>query len=196
MITGTKPPHICFLSSISIRYIKVSSKEPHSLLHQSSPGPPHLQHAQLGAMGCRALSVISHMGRGPFFLEVPGSDRLPWESYTHPLVSKRKEILLELGLGGAITCRLGQRLQQVVEETGAQGLVHPFTSEKHVVHLMHALDVACAVLLLSLQPQCEFCRESWRCFDIASPAGHFASFQTGLKHLSEVDENKTKKKHI
>lgn len=91
--------------------------------------------------------MISHTG---FSLELPGSDRLPSESYTHPLVSGRKEVLTELGLGAV--CRPRQGLEQVVEETGAQSFVHPLAGEKHVVHLVHTLDVASAVFLLSLQP--------------------------------------------
>lgn len=154
MITGTKPPHTFSEQHIyKIHNISWFSevKEPHSLLHHSSPGPPHLQHSQLGAMEWCALSVISHMGNGAFSPEPPGSARLPSESSPHPLVSKRREILTELGLGGALVCRPGQGLEQVVEETGAQSFVHPIAGEKHVVHLMHALDVACAVFLLSLQ---------------------------------------------
>lgn len=38
----------------------------------------------------------------------------------------------------------------MVEETGAQGFVHPVAGEEHVVDLMHALDVPRAVLLLGL----------------------------------------------
>lgn len=59
---------------------------------------------------------------------------------------------MELGVGGAMVCRPGQGLEEVVEETGAQRFVHPLAREEHVVHLVHALDVARAVLLLSLQP--------------------------------------------
>lgn len=101
--------------------------------------------------------MISHVGTGPFSLEMSGRDRPPLRSYAHPLVGRWKEILRELGLGGAMVCRPGQRLEEVVEETRAQRFVHPFAGEKHVVHLVHALDVACAVLLLSLQPQCDVC---------------------------------------
>lgn len=155
MITGTKPPHIFseqHIYKIHNRSWSGDVKEPHSSLHHSSPGPPHLQHGQLGTMGWCVLSVPSHMGNGPFSLELPGSDRFPSESHTHPLLSKRKEILTQLGLGAVIFCRPGQGLEQMVEETGAQSFVHPIAGEKHVVHLMHALDVACAVFLLSLQP--------------------------------------------
>lgn len=102
-------------------------------------------------MGWGALAGLSHVGGGPFPLEMSG-DRLPRQGYARPLVGMWKEVLLELGLGGAVVRGPGQRLEQVVEETGAQRFVHPFASEKHVVHLVHALDVACAVLLLSLQP--------------------------------------------
>lgn len=127
-------------------------KEPHSSLHPSSPGPPHLQHGQLGVMGWRVLPVTSHVGSGAFSLELRGRDRLPRQSDARPLASERKEILPELGLGAAVVRGPGQGLEQMVEETGAQSFVHPLAGEKHVVHLVHALDVACAVLLLSLQP--------------------------------------------
>lgn len=119
-------------------------------LQHSSPGPPHLQQ---GAVRWCVQSVASRMGSGPFSLELPGpSDRLSSEGYAHPLVSEGKQILAELGPGAAIVCRPGQGLEQMVEETGAQSFVHPVAGEKHVVHLMHALDVACAVFVLSLQP--------------------------------------------
>lgn len=51
----------------------------------------------------------------------------------------------------------GQGLEQVVEETGAQRPVHPLAGEERVVHLVHAPDVARAVLLLGLQPRCDVC---------------------------------------
>lgn len=144
MITGTKPPH-----TFSEQHIYKIHRRSWSSLHHSSPGPPHLQHGHLGAMGWRILSVTSHMASGPFSLELPGSDKLPSDS--HPLASGRMEILT-LGLGGATICRPRQAPEEVVEETGAQSFVHPIAGEKHVVHLMHALNVACAVFLLSLQP--------------------------------------------
>lgn len=182
MITGTKPPHICF----SEQHIYEIHKRLRAVRWRSalipspqSPGPPHLQHAQLGAMGWGSLSVISHMGVS---LELPGSDRLPSESYTHPLVSEGKEILAELGLGGAV-CRPRQRLEQVVEETGAQSFVHPFAGEKHVVHLVHALDVACAVFLLSLQPWCEFCREREEMVSYSAPNGQCSKYRFKIQSL-------------
>lgn len=56
------------------------------------------------------------------------------------------------GLGeGTLIGGLGQGLKEVVEQTRTQRFVHPVTGEEHVVNLMHALDVPCAVLLLGLQ---------------------------------------------
>lgn len=149
MITGTKRPHICFSEQHIYKIHKRGG--PHTrgarLVHHSSPGPPHLQHAQLGAVGQRSLSVTAHVDGRLFSLELPGGD-----SYTRPLVGQREQILAGFGLGRAVICRLGQRLEQVVEETGAQRFVHPVAGEQRVVHLVHALDVAGAVPVLSLQP--------------------------------------------
>lgn len=55
------------------------------------------------------------------------------------------------GLKGALVSGPRQGFEQVVEEARAQGLIHPLAREEHVVHLVHALDVACAVFLLGFQ---------------------------------------------
>lgn len=54
-------------------------------------------------------------------------------------------------LQGALIGGPWQRLEEVVEQPGAQSFVHPVAGEEHVVDLVHALDVACAVFLLGLQ---------------------------------------------
>ena len=54
------------------------------------------------------------------------------------------------GLERALVGGPGQGLQEVVEQAGAESFVHPFTGEEHVVHLVHALNVPCAVFLLGL----------------------------------------------
>lgn len=55
------------------------------------------------------------------------------------------------GLERALVGGPGQGLQEVVEQAGAESFVHPLTGEEHVVHLVHALNVPCAVFLLGLQ---------------------------------------------
>lgn len=55
------------------------------------------------------------------------------------------------GLEGALIGGPWQGLEEVVEQAGAQSFVHPVAGEEHVVDLVHALDVPCAVFLLGLQ---------------------------------------------
>lgn len=52
---------------------------------------------------------------------------------------------------GELIAGPGQGFQEVVEQAGAQGLVHPVAGQEHVVDLVHALDVPSAVPLLGLQ---------------------------------------------
>ena len=105
-----------------------------------SPGPPHLQQAQ-GTVVAGATWQQQHPLLGPGYL-APG----PPEGCAGEL-SQGGRVLS----GGALVGGPGQGLQQVVEQAGAQGFVHPLTGQQHVVDLMHALDVARAVLLLCVE---------------------------------------------
>lgn len=64
---------------------------------------------------------------------------------------QRRDIMSGCGLKGALIGGPGQGLEEMVEQAGAQSFIHPIAGEEHVVDLVHALDVPCAVLLLGLQ---------------------------------------------
>lgn len=123
------------------------------------------------------------MGTGPFPLGMSGGDRPPRQSEAPPLVGRWKGILTELGLGGAMVGGPGQGLEEVVEETRAQRLVHPLAGEEQVVHLVHALDVAGAVLLLGLQPRGDVW--SGREVEVARYSDPWWPHTAGFRPLSE-----------
>ncbi len=119
-----------------------------------SPGPPHLQHPQVGAVERRSLSVPGHVAVELLSLELPPSQGVSSEGCAgepHALAGWRRDVMPGCGLEGALIRGPGQGLEEVVEQARAQSFVHPVAGEEHVVHLVHALDVPCAVLLLGLQ---------------------------------------------
>ena len=108
-------------------------------------------------MECWSLSLPSHMAGGPLSLELPHSKGVSPEGRAREpcaLAGQRRDVLSERRLEGALIAGPGQGLEEVVEQAGAQSFVHPVAGEQHVVHLVHALDVACAVFLLGLQAYC------------------------------------------
>ena len=124
-------------------------------------------------MEFRSLSVS-----GPFSLLLGCSERRAGRP--RPWAGGRKE-----GLAGALIAGPGEGLEEVVEEAGAQSFVHPLAGEQHVVDLVHALDVACAVLLLGLQAQRGVCRGKRDV--IAPPVGdtwHYSSRREAAKSFN------------
>lgn len=112
--------------------------------HQSSssPGPPHLKCPQVGTVECWPFL------RSSLSLELLYSEGGPWDG----LGGWKSSIESGCGQGeGALIGGPRQRLEEVVEQTGAQSFVHPITGQEHVVNLVHALDVARAVSLLGLK---------------------------------------------
>lgn len=100
-----------------------------------------------------SLLNSSHMGGGPLTLELPHSHGFSSEGCAEDdLAGCGRHIVSGCVLGGGpLIGGPRQGLEEVVEQTGAQSFVHPVTGEEHVVHLVHALDVPCAVFLLGLQ---------------------------------------------
>lgn len=94
------------------------------------------------------------MASGPFSQVLPPREGLCSErgvGEPRPLAGGRRDILSGYRLEVPLIGGPGQGLEEVVEETGAHSFVHPVAGEEHVVDLVHALDVPCAVFLLGLQ---------------------------------------------
>lgn len=115
--------------------------------HSSSPRPPHLKHPQLTALERGSFSVTSGTLLASVRVCSEGCGREP------PCLPRRRrlDVLPLCGLKGARVSGPRQGFEQVVEEARAQGFVHPVAGEEHVVHLVHALNVARAVFLLGFQ---------------------------------------------
>lgn len=107
----------------------------------SSPGPPHLQHPQHRPL----------LAAGLLSLQLPGVSSEQGAGEACALTGRRRDVVSGRGLASALVSGAGQRLQEVVEQAGPDGFIHPVARQQHVVHLVHALDVAGAVLLLGLQ---------------------------------------------
>lgn len=100
------------------------------------------------------LLASNHVAGGPFSVGLPPSQGVSSEGCAgepRALAGRRGGVVSGRGLGGALVGGPGQGLEEVVEQAGAQSFVHPVTVEEHVVDLVHALDVPCAVFLLGLQ---------------------------------------------
>lgn len=101
----------------------------------------------------RSLLVPSHMTGGTFSLELPPNDGgVSSEGCTRePLAGLSRYIMSGHRLEGTLISGPGEGFEEVVEQTRAQSFIHPVAGEEHVVDLVHALDVPCAVFLLGLQ---------------------------------------------
>lgn len=102
----------------------------------------------------RSLLTSSHMTGGPLSLQLPPGQGVPSEGCvgeSRALAGRRRDLMSWCVLERALFGGPGQGLEEVVEQAGADSFIHPVTVEEHVVHLMHALDVPCAVFLLGLQ---------------------------------------------
>lgn len=110
---------------------------------------------ELGAPEQEAVLGPHHVAQGPLPLALPPRPGVPSEGCSggsRPLsgwVGVRPEV--GVGLRRAVFTGAGQGFEQVFEQAGAKSFVHPLAAEQHVVDLVHALNVACAVLLLCFQ---------------------------------------------
>lgn len=107
------------------------------------PRSPHLQHPRVGAVD--PVLQPSHVAGGALPLVLPPTQRIPSEACA---LAGREGGVPPMGKPVAGP---GQGLEEVVEQTGGQGFVHPVAGQERVVDLVHAPDVPAAEPLLGLQ---------------------------------------------